>query len=140
MSSSTPNTALDISGFLVALRTKEDWEVQSVAKSVCAGKAYGEKDWKKAKAYAKWIMDVRDRALLSNFFIRHYQGEHWWLIPSLPASVILEAYRKWMTLNFTDLERECIINTEDDLMEYLLMFAPDKSIKNETYWGIKERD
>lgn len=137
--SSTPDTVLDISGFLVSLRTKEDWEVAGVAKSVCAGKAFTEADWKKAKSYAKWIMDVRDRALLSNFFNEMYQGEHWWLTPPLEADTVMEAYRKWMALNFTELERACIKNTEDDLLEYLLMFSPERSVKNKIYYGFKER-
>lgn len=137
--SSTPDIALDISGFLVSLRTKEDYEVRTVANSYYTGKAYSDSDWTKAKIYAKWIMDVRERALLSDFFNERYQAEHWWLIPGISASEISEKYNKWLSLTFTELEKEVILWKEDDLMEYLLAFAPEKSIKNKIYYGFKER-
>lgn len=136
----TPPIVTDISGFLISLRTKEDYELVAISRSVSTGKSYSCKDWCKAKDYASWILDVRERAFLSNFFNECYQAEHWWMIPPLSASVVLESYRRWKLRHFTELERECIIVTEDDLMEYLLVFAPNKSTKNDTYYGFKVRD
>jgi hypothetical protein len=134
-------TAMDISGYLVSLRTKEDLEVSRVANSnYTTGKTYSLSDWNKARVYATWIMKVRDRALLSDFFNEHYEAEHWWLIPSVTASEILETYNKWLSLTFTELEKEVILWKEEDLMEYLLAFAPDKSIKGQTYWGFRKQE
>jgi len=125
---------MDIHTFKANLRSKTEKEIAKF-KKIVPKHHFTTSEWKEIYDHMDWIERVRDRSSLCDFFNYNYS-----IVPpghskGISANEILKTYNMWKKNLFTELELECITHSSDELMEYLLMFAPDKSIKYEIYYG-----